>query len=143
VINLRSQNVALLIKHLDKFYNRRDIPWVTLIWNTYYSNGKVPHASKKKRFPFGGETFLSWETCSEALQPIQLGMAHQSCFGQTCGMSTIFNKNSPDFILMQKTSTFQWHNSSSATIVRSSSIYLYRWKHFKNIRSYNKYSKYS
>jgi hypothetical protein len=48
MINLRSQNVALLIKHLDKFYNRRDIPWVTLIWNTYYSNGEVPHAYKKK-----------------------------------------------------------------------------------------------
>jgi hypothetical protein len=46
IINLRSQNVALFIKHLDKFYNKRDIPWVNLIWNTYYSNGEVPHASK-------------------------------------------------------------------------------------------------
>jgi hypothetical protein len=26
IINLRSQNVVLLLKHLDKFYNRRDIP---------------------------------------------------------------------------------------------------------------------
>jgi hypothetical protein len=26
VINQRSQNIALLIKNLDKFYNRRDIP---------------------------------------------------------------------------------------------------------------------
>jgi hypothetical protein len=25
-INLRNQNTALLVKHLDKFYNRRDIP---------------------------------------------------------------------------------------------------------------------
>jgi hypothetical protein len=25
IINPRSQNVALLLKHLDKFYNRRDI----------------------------------------------------------------------------------------------------------------------
>jgi hypothetical protein len=31
IINLRSQNVALLIKHLDKFYNKRDISWITLI----------------------------------------------------------------------------------------------------------------
>jgi hypothetical protein len=30
-INLRSQNTALLTKHLDKFYNSRDIPWVNLI----------------------------------------------------------------------------------------------------------------
>jgi hypothetical protein len=26
IINLRTQNQALLIKHMDKFYNRRDIP---------------------------------------------------------------------------------------------------------------------
>jgi hypothetical protein len=31
VINLRSQNTALLLKNLDKFYNRRNIPWVNLI----------------------------------------------------------------------------------------------------------------
>jgi hypothetical protein len=31
VINLRSQNIAILLKHLDKFYNRRNIPWVNLI----------------------------------------------------------------------------------------------------------------
>jgi hypothetical protein len=48
IINLRSQNVALLLKHLDKFYNKKDISWVHLIWNTYYSNGEVPQASKDR-----------------------------------------------------------------------------------------------
>jgi hypothetical protein len=48
VINLRSQNKDLLLKHLDKFYNKADIPWVNLIWNTYYFNGEVPHATKDK-----------------------------------------------------------------------------------------------
>jgi len=45
IINLRSQNKTLLLKHLDKFYNRKDIPWVKLIWNAHYSQGQVPHAS--------------------------------------------------------------------------------------------------
>jgi len=31
IINLRSQNSALLIKHLDKFYNQKDVPWVKLV----------------------------------------------------------------------------------------------------------------
>jgi hypothetical protein len=31
IINLRSQNITLLIKHLNKFYNKKDIPWVHLI----------------------------------------------------------------------------------------------------------------
>src|SRR5438128_6523662 len=42
VINLRAQNSALLLKHLDKFYNKRDIPWVKFIWSTHYSNGEIP-----------------------------------------------------------------------------------------------------
>jgi len=45
VINLRSQNTTLLLKHLDKFYNKRDIPWVKLIWSTYYADGTIPHAA--------------------------------------------------------------------------------------------------
>jgi hypothetical protein len=42
VRDLYLQNEALLIKQLDKFYNKRDVPWVHLIWNSYYI-GKVPH----------------------------------------------------------------------------------------------------
>jgi hypothetical protein len=48
IINLKSQNKVLLIKHLDKFYNKKDIPWVGLIWNSHYSSGEIPHASKEK-----------------------------------------------------------------------------------------------
>ena len=43
VIDIKTQNVALLLKHMFKFYNHADVPWVELIWNTYYSN-KIPHA---------------------------------------------------------------------------------------------------
>jgi hypothetical protein len=31
IVNLRNQNMVLLLKFLDKFYNKRDIPWVNLI----------------------------------------------------------------------------------------------------------------
>jgi hypothetical protein len=48
IINLRNQNMALLLKFIDKFYNKRVIPWVNLIWNSYYTNGEIPHASKDK-----------------------------------------------------------------------------------------------
>ena len=43
VIDIKTQNAALLLKHLFKFYNCHDVPWVTLIWDTYYSD-RVPHA---------------------------------------------------------------------------------------------------
>jgi hypothetical protein len=48
IINTRAQNNVILIKHLDKFYNKKDIPWVYLIWNAYYSNREVPHAAKNR-----------------------------------------------------------------------------------------------
>jgi hypothetical protein len=46
--NLRIMNDAILIKYLHKFYNKEDVPWVQLIWNTHYFNGLVPHASPEK-----------------------------------------------------------------------------------------------
>jgi hypothetical protein len=33
------------MKHLHKFYNKADTPWVQLIWNTYYEN-VVPHVAR-------------------------------------------------------------------------------------------------
>jgi hypothetical protein len=45
-------NEALLIKHFHKFYNKEDVPWVQLIWNTHYSDGEIPHVSEKESFWF-------------------------------------------------------------------------------------------
>jgi len=45
ILNLSLQNEALLIKHMYKFYSRQDIPWVNLIWSSYYTD-KVSHASR-------------------------------------------------------------------------------------------------
>jgi hypothetical protein len=42
VVNLQIQNECLLMKHLDKFYNQTDIPWVRLITKKYYSLALPP-----------------------------------------------------------------------------------------------------
>lgn len=47
VINLTLQNEALLLKQLDKFYRKKDVQWVKLIWNKYYPEG-VPHLRREK-----------------------------------------------------------------------------------------------
>jgi hypothetical protein len=46
IVKLRTQNDALLLKSLHKMFNRSDIPWVKLIWESHYDNGKLP-ANKK------------------------------------------------------------------------------------------------
>jgi hypothetical protein len=50
VLNIKTQNEALLLKHLHKFFNREDLTWVSLIWEQYYSSGKLPRNSKKGSF---------------------------------------------------------------------------------------------
>ena len=45
IVNFKRQNEALLLKHLDKFYNNSEVPWVQLIWFSHYQN-MVPHAEK-------------------------------------------------------------------------------------------------
>jgi len=50
VLDLKTQNEALLLKNFHKFYNRADIPWVHLIWEKYYSNGRLPNHVKKGSF---------------------------------------------------------------------------------------------
>ena len=53
VLNLKVQNDALLLKLLHKFYNQLDIPWVSLIWKTYYV-ANIPHASPPVALIGGG-----------------------------------------------------------------------------------------
>ncbi|XP_073353855.1 uncharacterized protein [Aegilops tauschii subsp. strangulata] len=43
IIDIKTKNMALLLKHLFKFYNHDDVPWVTLVWDAYYTD-KIPHA---------------------------------------------------------------------------------------------------
>jgi hypothetical protein len=43
---LRTQNDVLLIKSLHKVFNKCNLPWVKLNWESYYSNGKLPSTSK-------------------------------------------------------------------------------------------------
>jgi len=50
VLNIKTQNEALLIKHLHNFFNKKDIPWVSLVWEKYYGPGKLPGSSKKGSF---------------------------------------------------------------------------------------------
>jgi len=50
VLNLSIQNEGLLLKHLHKFFNRCDIPWVHLVWEWYYSNGRLPGTSRLGSF---------------------------------------------------------------------------------------------
>lgn len=48
VLNLQTQNDALMLKNLHKFFNRVDIPWVHLVWERHYNDGTLPSSSRLK-----------------------------------------------------------------------------------------------
>jgi hypothetical protein len=96
IINMRSQNVALLLKHLDKFYNKRDIPWVNLIWNTHYSNGEVSHAAKDRR-SFWWKDLLKLCDLFRGIATCQVGDGTTVLFCQMFGTITCYNKNFQDY----------------------------------------------
>lgn len=39
-----------LLKFLHKFLNREGLPWVNLIWERYYQNGRLPSVANKGSF---------------------------------------------------------------------------------------------
>src|ERR1041385_1854270 len=45
ILDLATHNKCLLMKHAHKFLCRSDLPWVRLIWNTYYPNGIITERS--------------------------------------------------------------------------------------------------
>jgi hypothetical protein len=47
ILDLRAHYTALQVKHLHKFYNKKDIPWVQLTWNAFYSRPISPYHRKK------------------------------------------------------------------------------------------------
>jgi hypothetical protein len=47
---LAEQNNCLLKKHLHKFLNRANLPWVKLVWEAYYSTALPPNNSRDVSF---------------------------------------------------------------------------------------------
>ena len=50
VLKIAVQNDALLLKHAHKFFNKLDYPWVYLLWDNYYTAGKLPGQQRKGSF---------------------------------------------------------------------------------------------
>lgn len=78
VINLFVQNESLLMKHLHKFYNRIQVPWVNLVWDKYYSRDRLPGSVTNFKGSFW------WKDISKLIQSFK-GMAMVSIKdGKSC-----------------------------------------------------------
>jgi hypothetical protein len=87
VVDLKIQNEYLLLKHLDKFHNQVDIPWVHLIREKYYTVTLPP--AKRLIDPSGREIVLSSFPNSKTLLFVACTMGLQLCYWKIDGMGRL------------------------------------------------------
>jgi hypothetical protein len=107
IIDLRYQNDALLLKHLDKFYNKKDISWVNMIWNTHYSNGQIPHATGD-RGSFWWKDLLHLCDKFRGIATCTMGDGSTVLFILMFGMITYYKTNCQDSSHLLRTKKSQW-----------------------------------
>jgi hypothetical protein len=94
IINLATQNDALLLKNLHKFYNRLGIPWVKLIWENYYRNGVVPGLRPKGSFWW--KSLLKLLTAYKGISRVQIQDGNTVLLWHDSWANTIKNSHSPE-----------------------------------------------
>jgi hypothetical protein len=112
IINLSTQNDALLIKNMHKFYNRMDITWVNLIWENYYRNGVVPDSRPKGSF--------WWKALLKLLTTFKgISMAHIQDSRTVLLCQDLWDSNIRSVLMPE---LFSYSSSSSCTVAQAASL---------------------
>lgn len=93
----------MLMKYLHKFYNRDDIPWVGLVWESYYSNGRLPGNISKGSFWWKDVTKLIHKFKSIAKVDLKDGMT--CMFWSDMWLGMIPETSFPELYSFAKTKT--------------------------------------
>lgn len=126
VLRLSTQNEALLLKYLDKFFNRTDIPWVQLVWEKYYSNGKLPVILGKVHS--GGVTFSnSWIVTKAWPQLLWVMAGHVTC-GLIFGMAEFHCILSRNCIPLERLRQYVFRRLRKFKVLHKLFIYLFLGK---------------
>lgn len=108
MINLRLQNDALLMKHLHKFYNKMDVPWVQLIWEKYYPD-KVPHASREVG-SFWWRDVMRLNTIYRGIAKCTVGDGSTVCFWEDLWSDTVLSTEFPRLFTFATNETISVHD---------------------------------
>ena len=98
VMDIFTQNKALLMKNLHKFYNKHDIPWVNLIWEAHYNEDKLPGDELVGSFWWKANLQLVQQF--KGLARCNLGDGRSAFFWFDLCLSNYCNISSPIFSLL-------------------------------------------
>lgn len=93
IIDIKIQNTALLLKQLHKFYNHTDLPWVDLIWKSYYTDS-IPHASDVCG-SFWWRELMSLSPIYRGVTKISIGSGANTLFWKDLWMDSILEESHP------------------------------------------------
>lgn len=130
VMDIFVQNKALLMKNLHKFYNRADIPWVHLIWETYYSNGRLPGTHFEGSFWWKSNLGLVGNF--KSLAKCNLGDGKSVYFWYDLWHSECLYSMFPRLFSFVKD---QWILSCNKSFWKTFSTYLFQYKLLRNLSS--------
>lgn len=88
------------------YFNNKDIPWVSLIWEKHYSNGKLSNNTRKGSFWWRDILKLLEVFKSFSIVQVQNGNAHV-CFGKIIGFNNHWKKIFLGSTLLPKTRAYQ------------------------------------
>jgi hypothetical protein len=135
VLNLQLHNDALLLKSLDKFYNKREIPWVQLVWWKYYQ-GKVPHAAREVG-SFWWKDILRLSNLFRGIARCTIGDGSTVLFWTIFGWIIFYQNNTQGCFRLQRTLEFQSKICCRQMNWKINFTSLYHKMHMKNWKLYN------
>ena len=112
-MNLRLQNDALLMKHLHKFYNQADIPWIKLIWFKYYEQ-KIPHAMREVG-SFWWKDILRLNILYRSISHFIVGNGTTACFWEDRWHSSLLTNSYPRLASSSRSTTISVYEVMEAT----------------------------
>jgi hypothetical protein len=104
VMRLETQNEALLLKYLHKFYNNHDLPWVNLIWNNYYTMDRLP--GHRRIGSFWWKSLLNLLQQFKGLASPTIGNGRTILFWKICGIGAFQHNNIQNYSLLHATQNF-------------------------------------
>lgn len=110
VIKLRTQNEALLLKNLHKFFNKEDLPWVHLLWDTYYSERELP--GQRTRGSFWWRDIMKLLDTFRGMAQAHMGQGRTIAFWNDLWNGRILAVNYPELLSLRSIKTFRltWLN---------------------------------
>lgn len=106
-----------MLKHLHNFFNKADIPWVKLVWEKHYSNGKLPNHIR--RGSFWWRDILKLLDKFKGIATVSVKDGASCLLWEDCWMGQPLKLSFPELFSLARKPAISLQNAAAATPVSS------------------------